>query len=234
MAVSLSILMPALNEAANIESALRGVLGAVDRVGIDAEVLVLTCLDRNGASDGTVDLVRRVTAADPRVQSVHTDGFQPLGEKLQQGVALASKTFAMFVPGDDEIRPDAFEAILHHLGEADVLLCHPANPEVRPLHRRLLSRAYVALVNLLFGRNVKYYNGTNVYRTADLQSLSLRAGSFATGAEMVLRLLHAGRTTVEIPIRLQPRRGQSKALRVDNAVRVLADLVRLRLTIADR
>lgn len=231
MAVSLSILMPALNEAANIESALRGVLAAADAAAIEVEVLVLTCVDRDGASDGTIDIVRRFAAADPRVRSVHTDGFQPLGEKLQQGVALASKTFVVMVPGDNEIRPESFAEVLRRVGEADILLCHPANPEVRALHRRLLSRAYTTFVNMLFGEHVKYYNGTNVYRTADLQSFALRAGSFATGAEMVLRLVRAGRTTADVPVTLQPRLGRSKALRLDNALRVLADLLRLRLTI---
>ncbi|HZR79496.1 MAG TPA: glycosyltransferase [Candidatus Binatia bacterium] len=229
MPASLTVLMPALNEAANIEAAARGILDVADEEQADVELIALTCLDRDGGSDGTPDVVRALAAADPRVRCVHSDAYQLLGEKLRAGIALATKAHVVMIPGDNEIEPRSLRAVLRRIGEADMLLCHPANPEARPWRRRVLSRLYTALVNRLFGERVLYYNGSNVYRASDLRALPPMADSFALGAETVLRLLRAGRSYVEIGVRLQPRRGRSKAFRVDNVVRVVGDLVRLRL-----
>jgi glycosyltransferase involved in cell wall biosynthesis len=231
---SLSVLMPALNEAANIESAVRGVLRILDELGMAGEILVLSCVDRDGTSDGTVEIVRALAAADPRVRSLHSERYEHLGEKLRHGILAASKAYAMYVPGDNEIEPASVRLVLRQIGTADVVLCHPLNPEMRALHRRVLSRAYTALLNVLFAQRVRYYNGVNVYRTADLQAALPGTDSFALGAEMVLRQLRAGRTYIEVGVRLQPRLGRSKALRPAHVVRLVAELIKLRVVLKGR
>jgi dolichol-phosphate mannosyltransferase len=227
--VSLSVLMPALNEAPNIEGAICGVLRTADRIGLDVEIVVLTCTDRNGQSDGTVDIVRRLANDDARVHSVHENRYQPLGEKVRHGAMLASKTHVVMIPGDNEVQPDSFAEAFEAIGREDVVLCYPVNPEVRPRHRRVLSRSYTAIVNWLFWRRLVYYNGMNIYRTADVQRALPRSDSFALGAEMVVRLLQPGMTYLEVPVRLQVRHGRSKALRLENVKRVIIDIARLRL-----
>lgn len=234
MAAELSVLMPALNEARNIEAAVRGVLQVADDMELDVEVLVLSCVDRNGNGDDTADIARRLAAADPRVRSVHVDRYQLLGEKFRDGILKAAKTHLVMIPGDNENEAQSFRGAFERIGEADLILCYAANPEVRPWHRRVLSRAYTGLLNLLFGWKLRYYNGMNVYRTADLRQDLPRADSFALGAESVLRLLEAGRSYIEVPVRLQPRHGRSKALRMDNVVRVVLDVFRLRRSIGRR
>jgi hypothetical protein len=228
MNASLTVLMPALNEAANIEAAVTGVLGVLDELGMDGEVLVLSCVDRDGTDDGTAAIVRRLAGKDARVRSLHGDHYEHIGEKLRHGIFAASKSHAMYVPGDNEIQPASLRDVLRRIGTADLVLCHPVNPEVRAWHRRLISRAYVALLNAMFGQRVRYYHGVNVFRTADLQAAPPTTNSFALGAEIVLRQLRAGRTYVEVGVRLQPRLGRSKALRPRHLVLIVRELLRLR------
>lgn len=231
MPVSLSVLMPALNEAKNVDAAARGVLRAVDELGIDVELLVLTCLDKHGRHDGTVDIARRLAAEDARVKSVHVDAYQRLGEKFRNGVMLAAKTHVVMIPGDNENDPSSFTQVFRRVGEADMILSYTVNPEIRPWYRRVLSRTYTFALNLLFWRQLRYYNGINVYRTADLRQMLPKTDSFALGAESALRLLQAGKTYVEVPVRVQGRQGRSNALTWDNFKRVVASILNLRWTI---
>src|SRR5581483_1223749 len=113
---SLTVLMPALNEAANIEAAARGILDVADEEQADVELIALTCLDRDGGSDGTPDVVRALAAADPRVRCVHSDAYQLLGEKLRAGIALATKAHVVMIPGDNEIEPRSLRAVLRRIG----------------------------------------------------------------------------------------------------------------------
>lgn len=228
MAVSLSILMPALNEAKNIEGAINGALHVLRQVGIvDFEILVLTCLDRNGENDGTVDIVRRMSETEPRVRSIHVDGYQRLGEKFRNGVLAAQKDFIVMIPGDNENDPMSFVEIFRRIGEADMILSHTINPEVRPMHRRVISWIYTKSLNVLFRRRMKYYNGINVYRTAQLREALPKTDSFAYSAEIVVNLLRQNRSYVEVPVRVQGKAGPSKALRWDNFKKVVAAISRL-------
>lgn len=228
MPVSLSVLMPALNEAQNIGAAINGVIEALHIAGIsDFEILVLTCLDRNGASDGTVEIVRRLAAADPRIRSVHVDGYQRLGEKFKNGVLLASKEYVVMIPGDNENDSTAFPELFRQVGKADMVVSYTANMEARPLHRRVISRIYTLALNMLFWHGMPYYNGINAYRAADLKTALPQTESFAYSAEILITLLRRKKSYVVVPVRVQPRGGKSKALRWDNFKSVVAAIVKL-------
>jgi len=229
MPPTLSVLIPALNEAANLRAAVRGVLGIVDQVGLDAEVIILSCFDKNGSGDGTVEVARRLAAEDRRVSTVHVDGYQSLGMKFRAGILLASGTHLILIPGDNEFVPASMKRVFEHIGRADMILCYTANPEIRPWHRRIASGIYIHALNILFFHRIKYYNGTNVYRTEDLRQVLPGTDSFAVLAEIVLRLLHAEKTYIEIPVLVQPRQGHSKAFKLDHAIRVILDILKLRL-----
>ncbi len=50
--------------------------------------------------------------------------------------------------------------LLEHIGEADVILGYMTNSKLRPLGRRIGSRGFTMLINLIFGLRVKYFNNT--------------------------------------------------------------------------
>ena len=228
MEISLSVIVPALNEAKNIEAAITGVQRELAAAKIsNAEFLVMTCLDRDGKSDGTVDIVRRLAIADPRIRSIHEEGDQKLGEKYRKAAQIATKEYIMMIPGDNENDPASFREIFGHIGSADMLLSYTSNPEMRPLHRRVISWIYTRSLNLLFRHHLRYYNGINVYRVDQLRDALPMTDSFAYSAEIVLNLMKQHRSYVEVPARVQSRSGPSKALRWDNFKKVVAAIARL-------
>ncbi len=228
MTSSLSVIMPALNEAQNIEAAISGVFGALRDAGIfDAEILVMTCLDRNGTHDGTVDIVRRLGAADPRIRSIHVEGYQRLGEKFRNAVLLAAKEHIVMIPGDNENDSTSLPEIFRQIGKSDMVISYTSNPEVRPLHRRVISRIYTIGLNILFWHGLPYYNGINVYRTAELRNALPMTESFAYSAEILITLLRRKKSYVVVPVRVQSRGGHSKALRWDNFKSVVAAIIKL-------
>lgn len=233
MAISLSVIVPALNEAKNIEAAISGVLRATADAGIsDVELLVMTCLDRELKSDGTVDIVRRLAQADPRIRSIHVDGYQKLGEKFRNAVGLATKEYCMMIPGDNENDPASFPVIFSNIGKADMVVSYTSNPEERPLYRRVISRIYTTSLNLMFWHRMPYYNGINVYRTVDLRGALPSTDSFAYAAEILLTLLKQKKSYVVVPARVQFRFGKTKALGWNSFKSVIAAIFRLRTRLA--
>jgi hypothetical protein len=80
-------------------------------------------------------------------------------------------------------------------------------------------------VNLLFGNDARYYNGTVIHRLENLRSITVRTDSFAYQTEILVKLLRRGKSRVEVGIEIEPRGGtRSQALRVKNLASVLEAL----------
>lgn len=228
----MSIIMPAFKEAKNLENAVKETITALAASGItDYEILIMTCVDREGKHDGTPDIADRLVTEDSHTRHAHSPTFIGLGDQYRKAVGLAAKTYVMMVPGDNENDSSSMPKILSHLGEADIIVTYTANPEVRAWYRRFLSRWYTRILNILFDQKMPYYNGINAYRTEDLKQALPTTDSFAFMAEILLRLLKKGKTYVIVPILIHPTNGPSNALRWKNIVSTCKTVLRLRKTL---
>jgi len=161
----ISVIIPAYMEAANIMAAVQNTLWALKEAQVeDYELLIITCLRRDGTHDGTPDIAESLAKQDRHIRVFH-NSYISLGAKYWQGVDAAKCRYVVLVPGDDELPKESLRDILSHLGEADILTTYTTNTEVRPLKRRLISRTFTSLVNFSTGLKLRYYNGDCVHRT---------------------------------------------------------------------
>ncbi len=215
---TLSIVVPALNEEANIRDAVREAIAALGDRFADYELLLFN----DGSTDRTGEIMDELAAADRHIRVTHNAKSQNLGGVYKQGIALARMEYLLMVPGDNENPGHALQAPFDAIGKADIVLPFPENSLVRGWPRHAGSRAYVNLINLLFGLNVRYYNGTVIHRVEFLRGLDIKTSSFAYQAEILLKLLCAGKSFVEVGIRIEPPKpGRvSRAFRWKNLVQV--------------
>ncbi len=230
---TISVIVPALNEEANIADAIREAIASLGGRFADYELLLFN----DGSTDGTGAIMDDLAARDPHLRVTHNPSPRNLGGVYKQGVALARFDYVVMVPGDNENPGRAMQAPFDAIGSADIVLPYPTNSAVRGEGRHAVSRAYVFLVNRLFGQRVRYYNGTVIHRTANLRDLEIKTDSFAYQAEILIKLLHAGKSFVEVGIEIDPPKPgrRSRALRWKNLVQVgrtMADLfLELRLRV---
>jgi hypothetical protein len=150
------------------------------------------------------------------------------GYNYTRGVELARMEYVAMFPGDNEIPGEAIRAILVSVGAVDIVVPYISTPAVRSWSRRVISAAFVSLVNLLFGLRLRYFNGPCVHRRVLLQAVPMRTHGFAYMAAILVRLIRSGHSYVEVPMRLQIRQhGRSKAFKPRNIVSVLIAIARL-------
>lgn len=222
---TISIVVPALNEEANIASAVREIIEGLTLSNFsDWEVVLVN----DGSTDGTAAVMEKLADENPRIRVVHNKCNLGFGGAYKSGLAAARMDYVMMVPGDDEHPADGLLPILAAVGKADIVVPYVSNTEARSLFRRLASRSFTGVMNTLFGLHVKYYNGLVVHRTNLVRQISINTNGFGYQAEALVKLLKRGSSTVEVATTLGQRKaGTSRALRPRNIMIVLSSIAHL-------
>lgn len=226
----ITIIIPALNEEGNLASTVESIKEALaestgaGKIPGDYEIIIFN----DASTDKTCDIAETLAKGDPSVRVVHNPVTMGFGYNYTEGVRLARGMYVMLVPGDNEVPAAALKAILKEVGRADIVVPFTSNPWVRPAGRRALSRAFVIIMNTLFGLSLRYYNGTCVHRTELLKRVPMKSWDFAYMAAILVRLIKSGASYEEVGVEIAQRRaGSSKALRPKNVFSVLKTVATL-------
>ncbi|UVF20074.1 glycosyltransferase [Microvirga terrae] len=141
--VLVSILIPARNEATNIEPALEAALGSM---GVPVEILVMD----DGSTDGTGDIVRAVMARDPRVRLLTApplaEGWTGKIHACHHLSEAAHGTHLLFVDADVRLGPHAAALLAGHAQATDAGLVSAVPRQIMVTLGELLT---VPTINLL-------------------------------------------------------------------------------------
>jgi len=221
---TLSVIIPALNEEANLAGAVGTVLDAIGDRFTDYELLIFD----DGSTDRTGQIADKLAAGNPHIRVIHNPGNKGFGYNYSRGVELARMDYVTWFPGDNEAPGEGLRAILEAVGSADIVVGYLSNPHVRTLARRFISATYVGLLNLLFGLRLRYYNGPSVHPRRFLLTVPMHTHGFGCLAATLVRLLRSGHGFVEIPYPTGVRQhGRSKAFMLKNIVSVLGTITSL-------
>lgn len=209
----LSIIVAALNEEENLEPAVHAISQAFGILGIDYEILLFD----DKSTDATGSVADALAAANPRIRAFHNPRRLNIGGIYKAGIREARHDYCLLLPGDNEVDVTQVARGVPLLERADLVVSYTVNPESRRQLRRVLSRAYVTLVNLLFGTEFTYTNGSNICRTDLLHSITIRTDGFSYQTEALVKLVARGVDYAEFGIEIRPRAsGRSTALALRN------------------
>jgi dolichol-phosphate mannosyltransferase len=221
---SVSVFVAAYNEVANLAPTVQTTVRALEETVPEYEIIVVD----DGSTDGTREVADEIAAMNPRVIVIHNPGNMGLGYGWMRAVEAASKAAFVFVPGDNTWPFPSLRDLFGSMGQADVITSYPTNSEIRVPARRVLSSAYTAGLNLLFGLHLRYYHGLTIYPTEFLRSNVITTYGFASMAEALLRAIHRGLTYVAVPCTIEERAtGHSKAVSLHSLMSVVDTIGRL-------
>jgi glycosyltransferase involved in cell wall biosynthesis len=220
---SISVVIPAYNEAGNLEGAVRDTLAAAEAFE-DHEVIVVN----DGSKDATGAVADRLAAELEHVRVIHHPVNRGFAESYQTGLTHAQMAYFTFLPGDHEVTRDSIDNIFAAVGTAELVVPYHGTPWNRAWHRRLLTFICTTEINVLFGRRLNYYQGPTVYPTALARALPITTHGFFFCTEMLLNALAMGYSFVQVPLTHRERTyGQSKAVKLGNIVNAELTILKL-------
>ena len=223
---SLSIIVPAYNETANILGTLDNVSSALDGLGLDPEILVID----DGSTDETAALVTAHASRFPGLRLLVNERNLGFGATYRRGVDAATGAHIVMVHGDNAWGAATLRDLFSRVGQADIVIGYTRNMwRSRTFTRTAISKTFTMLVNAITGRGLQYYNGLQIHRADILKGMTIQSSGFGFQPEVLVKALAQTTTLVEVPMDLMERaHGDSKAFRWKNAVDVYATLRRLR------
>ena len=221
---SLSIVVPAYNEAASIEETIADALEVGARVATELEVIV--CND--GSRDATGELARATG-----VRVLDRPANRGIEASMRALYAHARHDWVFLMSADRQWPMTALEPMAAAAaGGADFVIgVRPNKREIYTRYRRVVSWGYERIVRAL-GAPGGDPGSIKLARRELLHAAVAARGVFAEG-ERVIRAARGGARVVEVPVEFH-RRGAGKATgaRRDVVTRALVDAVRVASSLA--
>jgi len=205
-APKVSVVIPCLNEAETIEQCVKLAQETLREHGIPGEVIVAD----NGSEDGSAELAR---AAGANVVEEPRRGY---GSAYLAGFAGARGDYIIMIDADLTYDFADIPRFVRELDAGADLVMGDRMDNIEPgampwLNRHVGNPLLSGFLNMLFKTGVHdVHCGMRAFRRDTLPRLDLRTTGMEFASEMIIRASKAGLDIREFPIRLGPRRGESK------------------------
>jgi glycosyltransferase involved in cell wall biosynthesis len=201
-----SVVIPCLNEAENIERCVREALEALAAMSVEGEVVVAD-------NDSEDDSARLAEAAGARVVLERRRGY---GSAYLAGFAASRGRYIVMADADLTYDFKDIPRFVAALDEGAEMVIGDRMDNIHPgampwLHRYVGNPILTGLLNLFFRTGIKdAHCGMRALRRDVLERLDLRTTGMEFASEMVIRASKEKLRIAEFPIEYHPRGGESK------------------------
>jgi len=201
-----SVVIPCLNEAENIEECVTAALKALETMGVTGEVVVAD-------NDSEDDSARIAELAGARVVVERRRGY---GSAYLAGFAASRGRYIVMADADLTYDFKDIPRFVAALEDGAEMVIGDRMDNIQPgamqwLHRYIGNPILTGMLNLFFRTGVKdAHCGMRALRRDVLERLALRTTGMEFASEMVIRASKEKLKIAEFPIEYHPRGGESK------------------------
>jgi glycosyltransferase involved in cell wall biosynthesis len=198
---SLSLVLPAFNEAENIEFVVRASLVALPAYSHDFEIIVVD----DGSRDATGAIVGRLLATEPRIRLVTHVRNRGYGAALTSGFRASTGDFVMFMDADRQFDINDLRLLAPFAGEYDIVAGF-RKERSDPIHRRVFAEAFNVVVRILFGVHLRDIDcAFKLFRGDLLRSMTLTAPGALINTEIQAKARRQGARLQQVGVHHYPR-----------------------------
>ncbi len=206
MAIDISLILPAYNEAGCIANTVAEAVNYFRSRNRAYEIIVAA-----DGTDGTREIVAELGGRDPAIRAIGGPERRGKGRGLRQAVALASGAIIGFADADNKVPIDEYDKVDRAFAEGISMVIgsraleRSAIERSQPLYRRLGSKGFAIFMRTVTGlRHIsdtqcgfKFMRHDVAKRLFALQ----RIDGYMYDVEILLLAQHLGYRVVEVPIR---------------------------------
>jgi glycosyltransferase involved in cell wall biosynthesis len=219
---SLSVILPAYNEAENIQSTIASVLSALPPLVSDFEIIVVN----DGSKDQTGAVAATIASSTRGIKVIHHPVNKGYGAALATGFRAASKEFCFYMDSDGQFDINDLGKLLPMLHEYDGVFGYRIHRQ-DSLIRKLNAWGWNQLVRFIFNLKIRDIDsGFKIFRTDYFKQVQLESSGALMPTELVYKFARAGYTYTEVGVNHYPRpKGRSRKANLKGNLRAFGELV---------
>lgn len=196
MTDSLTIILPAFNEAMNIKDVVSEVVSYIRVKNERFEIIIVN----DGSTDDTVKIIKELEIMYPEVKAVSYGDNHGVGYAIYNGVQQAGNDWIFLMDSDKQFRINDFDLFWEKRKNYDFILGYRC-PRRDNLYRRMLGQFGNLMANILLLKRVRDINcSMKLFKTKDLKKITL----FSTGGifnfEILYKLFKKPRKYCQVPV----------------------------------
>jgi glycosyltransferase involved in cell wall biosynthesis len=225
----ISIVVPVFNEARTVAEVIERLIEI--ELPAPREILVVN----DGSTDGTREVLDRV-ARRPELRIIHAEKNGGKGSAIRIGFSKAAGTIVAIQDADLELDPAQLADLTQPIIDGRTRVVYGSRflagrPDA-PWLSIFANQVLTGVTNLLFGgRLTDMETCYKVMAREIAQSLDLESNRFDIEPEITAKLLRAGHSILELPIKFEPRsRAQGKKIGWRDGFRAIQVLFKYRFS----
>ena len=225
----ISIVVPVYNEARTVAAVIQRLV-AID-LPAPREILVVN----DGSTDGTRQVLDQITQR-PELRIIHAEKNGGKGSAIRIGFSQASGTIVAIQDADLELDPAQLADLVKPILDGRTRVVYGSRflagrPDA-PWLSIFANQVLTGTTNVLFGGRLTDMETCYKVMASDIaRSLNLESNRFDIEPEITAKLLRAGHSILELPIRFEPRsRAQGKKIGWRDGVRAIQVLLKYRFS----
>ena len=225
----ISIVVPVYNEARTVAAVIQRLI-AID-LPAPREILVVN----DGSTDGTREVLDQITQR-PELRIIHAEKNGGKGSAIRIGFSQASGTIVAIQDADLELDPAQLADLVKPILDGRTRVVYGSRflagrPDA-PWLSIFANQVLTGTTNVLFGGRLTDMETCYKVMASDIaRALNLESNRFDIEPEITAKLLRAGHSILELPIRFEPRsRAQGKKIGWRDGVRAIQVLLKYRFS----
>jgi glycosyltransferase involved in cell wall biosynthesis len=226
--LDLTVFISCYNEQEFIAATIQTVLDALNAIGtISYEIIVIDDCSKD-ASSAQVESYIKAHPDDCILLRANLVN-RGLAQNYLDAAFIGKGKYYRLVCGDNAEPASTMVAVFREIGNADMIIPYYVSSEGKSLYRRFVSNTYTAIVNVISGLRLHYYNGLAVHLRHNVMRWHPNTRGFGFQADIICLLVDQGFSFKEVPVKMIERRasGSSNALTFKNMLSVAHTLVDL-------
>lgn len=198
---SLSLVLPAHNEAENIEIVIQRALAILP---LHTEVFEVIPVN-DGSKDATGQIIDRLSLIDERVRPVHHKVNRGYGGALKSGFAASRNDYVMFMDSDRQFDIADIQRLAPFVSSHDIVAGFRMERS-DPIVRRINAEIFNLAVRILFGVHLRDLDcAFKIFRGEQLRLLRLTTSGALINAEIQAKLRRQGAVLQQVGVPHYPR-----------------------------
>lgn len=199
----LTIVIPAYNEAENIEKTVSSAMKVGRMYFKKFEVIVVD----DASKDDTPSIVRRIMKKSSGVLLITHKENKGKASALNTGFNAAKGKFLFYTDADNQYDINKIKGLKRLIDKADIVSGCRINKAISPF-RKLASDIYNLIARVLFGIKAKDIEcAFKLFKRDKLKKIKIESSNFMVETEILAKATKLGFIIVDFPVRHYPRTG---------------------------